>query len=65
MEWPVILALTLTIPLMLFPAGLAWYMVAGCGYRVLRRGAKKAICSVNADCPPGYTCVDGECNPSA
>jgi len=65
MEWSVILALTLTIPLMLFPAGLAWYMVAGCGYTVLRKGAKKLSCSVNADCPPGHTCVDGRCIPSA
>ena len=51
MEWPVILALTLTIPLILFPAGLAWYIVVGCGYTVLRRGTKKLSCSVNADCP--------------
>ena len=50
MEWPVILALTLSIPLILFPAGLAWYLVVGCGYTVLRRGTKKLSCPVNADC---------------
>jgi hypothetical protein len=51
MEWQVILALTLAVPLMLFPAVLAWYMVVGCGYTVLRRGTKKLSCAVNADCP--------------
>jgi len=65
MEWQVILAAALTIPIMLFQAGLVWYLVIGCGYTVLRRGTKKLSCSVNTDCPKGYICDGGECIPSS
>ena len=65
MEWQVVLALTLTIPLMLFPVAYVWYLNGVGVYRVLRRGAKKLSCSVNADCPPGYICDDGKCIPAS
>ena len=64
MEWQGILALALTIPFMLFPAGLVLYLAIGCGYTILRKGTKKLSCSVNTDCPEGYNCVDGQCIPS-
>jgi hypothetical protein len=64
MEWQGILALVLTIPFILFPAGLALYLAIGCGYAILGRSTKKLSCSVNADCPPGYICDDGECIPA-
>jgi len=51
MEWQVILALTLTMPLILFPVAYVWYLNGVGAYRVLRRGTKKLSSSVNADCP--------------
>jgi len=51
MEWQVILAAALTIPFILFPAGLVLYLAIGCAYTILRRGTKKLNSSVNADCP--------------
>jgi hypothetical protein len=65
MEWQGILALALTIPFMLFPAGVALYLTIKGGYTILRRGIKKLSCSVNADCPEGYICDGGECIPSS
>jgi hypothetical protein len=65
MEWQGILALVFTIPFMLFPAGLVLYIAIKGGYTILGRGTKKLSCSVNADCPEGYTCADGQCVPSS
>jgi len=65
MEWQVILAAALTIPFILFPAGLVLYLAIGCAYTILRRGTKKLSCSVNTDCPEGYICDGGECIPSS
>jgi hypothetical protein len=28
-----------------------------------KQGIRALVCSVNADCPPGFVCIDGHCVP--
>ncbi|HEY82372.1 MAG TPA: hypothetical protein G4O01_03670 [Dehalococcoidia bacterium] len=47
---------------------LAWPLLIGAGAGVsLFRGWKRPdvnrVCSVDADCPPGFVCVNGRCVP--
>ena len=66
MEWSMILALSITVLIVLFPVALVWYICIG-GICVALRGKRIAVldltCSVDADCPPGYLCENGHCVP--
>ena len=67
MEWQIIVALALTIPLVLVPLGLVSYISVGGIYKtVLRRGKtiRELSCAIDADCPQGYMCVGGTCVPA-
>ena len=46
MEWPVILALVVVIPIILFPAVFVWYLNAGGLYAAIREGRLKVPASV-------------------
>ena len=41
MEWPIILALVLAIPIILFPAAFVWYLNIGGIYAAVREARKK------------------------
>jgi len=44
MEWPVILALVLGIPIILFPAAYVWYLNLGGAYAAIKKArAKRAV----------------------
>ncbi|TET13391.1 MAG: hypothetical protein E3J81_08775 [Dehalococcoidia bacterium] len=30
-------------------------------YRLIKVRRKELVCTVDADCPPGYVCVNGTC----
>ena len=77
MEWWVILVIVLGAPLMLLPVVLIWYLnIAGTVQLIRDRryaaGAREVastlaetlFCRIDADCPPGYVCVDGRCVPA-
>ena len=73
MEWPSIVAIVIGGLVMLIPAALVWYICIG-GICVAITGKKRAklfekaatnlTCSINADCPKGYVCVNGRCVPA-
>jgi hypothetical protein len=58
--------------LVLVPAAFIAYVNAGGSYRAIQHflGVRKAnkrvktSCSIDADCPPGYVCIKGQCMPS-
>jgi hypothetical protein len=67
MEWQIIVALALAIPLFLVPLGLVSYISVGGIYKALLRRGKTIIgltCAIDADCPQGYKCVGGNCVPA-
>ena len=41
MEWQVVLALAIAIPIILFPAAFVWYLSVGGIYAAVREAAKK------------------------
>ena len=43
MEWPVILALLLAIPIILFPVAFIWYLNVGGLYAAIKEGRLKAF----------------------
>jgi hypothetical protein len=43
MEWPVILALVLGIPIILFPAAYVWYLNLGGVYAAIRKARAKRL----------------------
>lgn len=57
--WLVVLACVLLAPLYV------WYLNIGGIYHLIKTRSKKLVCSVDADCPPGYVCVDGFCVPAS
>ncbi len=72
MQWQYIVALAIGTLVILFPVAFIWYLNIGGIYGTIkmRRVAKlleKALpnmtCSINADCPEGYVCVNGHCVP--
>lgn len=72
MEWQVILLSVLALPFLLLPLAFTYYLQVGGLYQAIRR-AKMAkmkkvpselVCSTDADCPPGYVCVNGKCVPA-
>lgn len=65
MEWPIILLVAAAAFLALFPVWFVWYICIG-GMRLVvkQRRFMGMACSLDADCPPGYTCVGGHCVPN-
>jgi Cys-rich repeat protein len=65
MEWQLVLALAMGIPLVLLPVAFVAYLTVG-GYVAMpgTRKEKAAQCSVDADCGPGFVCKKGTCVPS-
>ena len=64
MAWSTILAIALGSLAVLFPVALVWYICIGgiCVAIKERRVALSSLtCSIDADCPPGYSCVNGHC----
>jgi hypothetical protein len=60
--------------LVLFPIAFITYVNVGGSYRAtqyllsVRKAEKQEktssiLCSVDADCPPGYVCINGKCAP--
>jgi hypothetical protein len=71
MEWGTVIALVIAVPFLLFPVALIWYITGGGIYQAIRRAREKSTqtlenlaCSVDADCAPGYACVNGYCVPA-
>ncbi len=67
MEWQVILVLVLVAPFLLLPVAFIWYLNIGGLYQAIRQGQLKEkvllelACSTDADCLPGYVCVNRKC----
>lgn len=63
MGWQEIMALAVGLPMVFFPVAYVYSIVGGGIYEVARgrRSAKGPTCSIDADCPPGYICVNGRC----
>jgi len=66
MEWSVILALAIAALIALFPVAFIWYVCIG-GICIAIQRKRVALlnitCSIDADCPPGYMCVNCHCIP--
>jgi len=54
----------------LFPVALIWYINSGGIYaaitrrkrvKLLEKALPNLTCSINADCPPGFACLEGRC----
>ena len=72
MELGTIVALVIGVLVILFPVAIIWYInIGGMVSAVKGRRAVKQVektpssltCSVDADCPPGYVCLNGRCVP--
>ena len=68
MEWYIILILVFAGLFVLLPVMFAWgILVAGGIYqssrqeRPMKEEIPELVCSLDADCPPGYVCVNGRC----
>ena len=54
----------------LIPAAFVWYLNVGGIYQMVKsvrqRGKETPtiVCALDADCPPGYACVNGHCVPA-
>lgn len=73
MEWGTILAAGIGGILVLFPVAFIWYIsVGGILTAMKSRGVVKQsekapsglTCSIDTDCPPGYVCLSGRCEPA-
>lgn len=73
MEWQYIVAIVIAGFVALFPAALVWYICIGGICEAVRskeraKSLKKAptnlTCTIDADCPRGYVCVNGRCVPA-
>jgi hypothetical protein len=72
MEWEATLALATGMLVILFPVVYIWFLNISGIYKA-RKGTKAAkvlktllpdlTCSIDADCPPGYVCLEGCCTP--
>lgn len=62
MDGLTIIALIIGSLVALFPLVYISYVNIGGFYHTLRRALRQtSICSVDTDCPPGHTCVNGSC----
>lgn len=54
----------------LIPAALIWYVNVGGMYQMVKAARKRSkqapniVCALDADCPPGYACINGRCVPA-
>ena len=75
MEGLGLVSMAVAAALVLLPVAFIAYVNAGGSYRALQYliGARKAdkrvktpssLCSIDADCPPGYVCANGRCMPA-
>ncbi len=67
-----VMATSIGTLVVLSPLAYVSYLNGGGLYYLLKRGARRKtaismadssglVCSIDADCPPGYTCVNGTC----
>ncbi len=72
MEWQLILALVLGVPIALFPVAFVGWCFAGGGVACramleARQKKKRGLiltCTADAECTSGYVCVNGICVPA-
>lgn len=73
MEWSYIVAIVSGGLVVLFPIAFIWYICIGgiCvtiaskkRAKLLKKAPTNLTCSINADCPRGYVCVNGRCVPA-
>ena len=73
MEWPYIVAIVIGGLVALFPAALVWYICIGgiCEAvrskeraKLLKKAPTNLTCTIDADCPRGYVCVNERCMPA-
>ena len=75
MEGLSVIILAVAAALVLLPVAFIAYVNAGGAYRAMqyflntrkaqeRKKTSSNVCWVDADCPPGYVCVNGRCMPS-
>ncbi len=69
MNWLSSIFLTMGILIVLFPLAFVSYLNVG-GFREMRKqasnrvkAASPSVCAIDADCPPGYVCLNGSCIP--
>jgi hypothetical protein len=50
---------------LLFPIGI-WVAAGSALYQSIRRNTREtsSTCRIDADCPPGYICINGRCVPA-
>ena len=66
MEWSTVLVMAVAILIVLFPLAFVWYICIGGICAAIKRSRVanfNLMCSIDADCPPGYICVNGHCVP--
>lgn len=73
MEWPYVVVVVVGGFVVLIPAALIWYICIGgiCAAitdkkreKVLEKTPANLTCTIDADCPPGYVCLNGRCMPA-
>ena len=61
MEWLFVAAVV--------PVAFAWYVGGGSICRAVMKTERKVreqlTCSADADCPPGFICINGQCQPAS
>jgi hypothetical protein len=72
MQWQSIVASTIGTLVVLFPIAFIWYLnINGIGTtikskkkaKLLEKAIPDLTCSINADCPAGFVCIEGRCVP--
>lgn len=67
MEGILIGIISLLVLAVLVPVAYVWYMTGGGIYLTIKRYLQKSkrmiMCSIDSDCPEGYTCFNGKCIP--
>lgn len=69
MEWSMVLAFALGIPVLILPVAFVGYLTVGGCYGLTQGRTRQCAghderCSIDADCPPGFFCQNGTCVPS-
>ena len=62
MEW-------IFLGIALVPVAFVWYVNGGGIYHAIKKTRTKVMdrltCSIDADCPDGFICIDGQCQPAS